>query len=86
MKQLLPEFREFKFLATLVLVFKKKGSEHKRKYDNFFHTQKQKQLSMKATVIICLNQSILNLYQKSLGKSLGWNIDSVIDHTISISK
>ena len=86
MKQLLPEFRGFKFLATLVLVFKKKGSEHKRKYDNFFHTQKQKQLSMKATVIICLNQSILNLYQKSLGKSLGWNIDSVIDHTISISK
>ena len=86
MKQLLPEFRGFKFLATLVIVFKRKGSEHKRKYDNFFHTQKQKQLSMKATVIICLNQSILNLYQKSLGKSLGWNIDSVIDHTISISK
>ena len=63
MKQLLSEFRGFKFLATLVLVFKKIGSEHKTKYDNLFHTQKQKQLSMKTILIICLNQSTVNLYQ-----------------------
>ena len=41
---------------------------------------------MKAALMVCLNQSILQLYQKSLGKGLGWIIDSVIDHNISILK
>ena len=43
---------------------------------------------MKVTLMMCLNQSILQLYQtqKSLGKGSGWIFDSVIDHTISISK
>ena len=39
--------------------------------------------------LMCLNQSILQLYQtykKSLGKGLAWIIDSVTDHNISISK
>ena len=39
--------------------------------------------------MMCLNQSILQLYQtykKTLGKGSGWIIDSVIDHTISVSK
>ena len=42
---------------------------------------------MNATLIIYLNQFILQLYQtyKNL-KSLDWIIDSVIDHTINISK
>ena len=58
----------------------------------FIHTQKQKQLSMKVTLIICLNQSILQLYQRyknsglNLGKGSGWIIDSVINHNLSISK
>ena len=55
----------------------------------FMRTQKQKQLSMKVTLMMCLNQSILKLYQtyKSLGKGSGWIIDdSVIDHNISIPK
>ena len=37
---------------------------------------------------MCLNQSILQLqktYKKFIGKSSGWIIDSVIDHTISVS-
>ena len=44
---------------------------------------------MKVTLIMCLNQSILQLYQniqKSLGKGSGWIIDSVIEHNISTSK
>ena len=44
---------------------------------------------MKVTLIMCLNQYILQLYQniqKSLGKGSGWIIDSVIEHNISISK
>ena len=31
--------------------------------DNFINTQKQKQLIMKVTLMMCLNQSILQLYQ-----------------------
>ena len=43
---------------------------------------------MKLTLMICFSQSLLQLYQtqKSLRKRLGRIIDSVIDHTISISK
>ena len=36
--------------------------------------------------LTCFNQSILQLYQTSLGKGSGWIIDSVIDHIINISK
>ena len=46
---------------------------------------------MKVTLMMYFNQSILQFkhisnIQKSLGKGLGWIIDSVIDHTSSISK
>ena len=40
---------------------------------------------MKMT-LMCFNQSIITNIQKSLGKGPGWIIDSVIDHTICISK
>ena len=68
------ELRGFKFVTT--------------KYDTFIDTQKQKQLLMKKTLMMYLNQSILQLYQaykKSLGKGSRWIYDSVIEH-ISISK
>ena len=54
----------------------------------FIHTHKQKQLSMKVTFMIYLNQSILQLYPtyKILRKCSGWIIDSVIDDNINISK
>ena len=38
----LTQLKGFKFVATLVLVFKKIESEDKTKYDTFIHTQKQK--------------------------------------------
>ena len=43
---------------------------------------------MKVTLMMCLNQSILQLYQifKIFSKDLDWIIDSVIDHDISASK
>ena len=44
---------------------------------------------MKMTLMICFNHSILQIISKihkSLGKGSGWIIDSVINHTISISK
>ena len=44
---------------------------------------------MKVTLMMCFNQSILQIYpntHKSLGKGSGWIIYSVNDHTIIISK
>ena len=41
------------------------------------------------TLMMCLNQSILQLwqkYKKSVRKGSDWIIDWVIDHTINISK
>ena len=76
-------------MTTLVLVFKKIESEDKTKFDNFY-------LSSKAEIIInesdtdnvfkSIYTTVITNIQKSLGKGSGWIIDSVIDHTISISK
>ena len=55
----------------------------------FILTQKQKQLLMKATLMMYLNQSIVRLmskYENLLEKSLCCIIDSVVDHTITIPK
>ena len=55
----------------------------------FIHTQKQKELLMKVTLMMYLSQYILQLYQtytKSLGKASGWIIDLAIPLNISISK
>ena len=75
-------------MKTLVLVFKKIKSKDKTKYDNFYSSYSK----------IIINESdienafksiyriIITNIQKSSGKGSGWIIDSVIDHTISISK
>ena len=72
-------------MITIVLMFKKIESEDK--VWRFLFKLKNR-LSMKLTLMICFSQSLLQLYQtqKSLRKRLGRIIDSVIDHTISISK
>ena len=64
-------------------------NEDKTKYYNFY-------LSSKAELIInerdiddvfqSIHTTIITDIEKSLGKGLAWIIDSVIDHTISISK
>ena len=76
-------------MTTLGLVFKKIESEDKTKFDHFYS-------SSKAEIIINENDiddvfqsiyaKIITNIQKYLGKGSGWIIDSVIDHTISISK
>ena len=83
------ELREFKLVATLVLVFKKIENEDKTKYDNFYSSSKA-EIIINESDIDDMFQSIyttiiLNI-QNSLGKGSSWIIDSVIDHTISISK
>ena len=85
--ELLSELRGFRFVTTLVLVFKKIESKDKTKYDNFCSSSKAE---------IFINESDINesdnLYHnyckhtKCLGKGWCWVIYSVIDHTINISK
>ena len=79
----------FKFVAILVLLFKKIESENKTKYDTFY-LNSEAQITISESDIDDLFQSIyttiISNMQKSLGKGSGWIIDSVIDHTISISE
>ena len=58
-----------------------------RKMTLFIQTPMQKQLLMKATLIMYLNQSIQQLYQTwkiFIVKGSGWITDLVIDHYINI--
>ena len=83
-------------MTTLVLVFKKIDSEYKRKYDNFYSSSKAQKYLLNAEIIInesdiddvfqSICTAIITNIQKSLGKGSSWIIDSVIDHTVSISK
>ena len=87
--EFLTQLEGFRFVITLVLVFTKIESEDRTKYDNFY-------LSSKAEIIInesdtddvfkSFYSTIISNIQKSFGKGSGWIIDSVIEHTISISK
>ena len=84
----MPELRGFRFVTTLVVVFKKIESKDKTKYDNFFS-------NLKAEIIIneidienvfkSIYTTIISSIKKYLEKSSRWIIDSVIDHNISIS-
>ena len=86
---LLTQLRGLRFVTTLVLVFKNIESEDQTKHDNFYS-------SWKAEIIINENDvddvlqsiytPIITKIQKSLGKDSSWIIDSVINHTISVSK
>ena len=51
LKKKLPELRGSKFVTTLVLVLKKIENEDKQNITHFIHTQKQKQLLMKVTLM-----------------------------------
>ena len=80
------QLKGFKFVTTLVLVFKK---TKKTKYDNFYSSSKAEIITNESDiddVFKSIYTTIITNIQKSLGKDSGWIIDSVIDHTISILK
>ena len=87
--ELSTQLKGFKFVKTLVVVFKKIESKDKKKYDTFYS-------SSKAEIIINKNHihhvfqsiytTIISNIQKSSLKGSGWIIDSVNDHTFSILK
>ena len=76
-------------MTTLVLVFKNIESKDKTKYDNFYSSSKAEIIINESNienVFKSIYTTIIENIQKSSGKGSGWIIDSVIDHTISISK
>ena len=83
------QLKGFKFVKTLVVVFKKIESQDKTKYENFYWSSKAGTIINKS-VIDNVSQSIyttiITNIQKSLRKCSGWIIYSVIDHTINFSK
>ena len=83
------QLKGFKFVTTLVLVFKKVESEDKTKFDNFYSNSKAEMIINESDindVFQSIYTTLITNIQKSLGKGSGWIIDSVIDHTINISK
>ena len=76
-------------MTTLVLEFKRIESDHPTKYITFYSKSKAETIIDERDiddVLESIYNPILSNVQKSLGKEFDWIIDSVGDHTISISK
>ena len=76
-------------MTTLVLAFKKIESKENQSMTISIEAQKAETIINETdieNVLKSIYTTIIANIQKSLGKSSGWIIDSVIDHTISISK
>ena len=58
--ELLTQSKGFKFVATLVLVFKKIESEDKTKFNNFYSSSKA-EVIIKVTLMMCFKQSLLQI-------------------------
>ena len=86
--ELLTQLKGFKFVTTLALLFKKIESKNKTKYHKLYSSSNAEIIINKSGIddLTSIYTTIITNIQKSLGKGSGWIIDSVIDHTISISK
>ena len=85
LNELMIELKGFKFVKTIVLEFQKEEHDDERKY----FTSKAETIINESDiddVLESINNTIISNIQKSLKKSFGWNIDSVVDHTANISK
>ena len=70
-------------------MFKKVESEDKTKLDNFYSTSNAEAIVNESDiddVFQLIYTTIITNIHNFLGKGSGWIIDSVIDHTINISK
>ena len=79
----------FKFVTTLVLVFKKIENEDKKKFDSFYSSSKAEIVINKIDiddVFQSIYTTVITNMQKSLWKGSGLIMDSVIDHIICIWK
>ena len=76
-------------METLFLVLKKTKRQYKTKYCDFYSSSKAKIIINESNindVFQSIYAIIITSKQKIFVKGLGWSIDSVIDHTISILK
>ena len=76
-------------MPTLVSVFKEIESDYKTKYEDFYSSSKAEIIINKSgidNVFQSIYTTIITDIQISFRKGSGWIIDSVIDHTMSISK
>ena len=69
---------------TLVSEFLKKESDNKTKYSTF-HLSSKAEITFNESNIHDVFKSIYSTIISS-GKGLGWIINSVVDHTLNISK
>ena len=86
---LLSELRGFKFMATSVFELKKIENDIKTKFSTFYSNSKAEKSINESDINVMFESiytTIMSNMQKFLGKDSGWIIDSVIDHTINISK
>ena len=86
--ELMNQLKGFKFVKTLVLVFKKIEIEDKTKHDYFYSSSKSEIITNESDiddVFQLIYTTTTTSMPKYLGKGSGWNIDPVIDHTICIS-
>ena len=80
---------KLKDLTALVMEFKKIESDDATKYNTFYSNSKAETIINESDIdnvfesIYC---KIISNIQKSIRKGSGWIIDSIINHTISISK
>ena len=75
-------------MTTLVLVFKKIECD-KTMHDTFYSNSNAETVTNESDiddVFQSVYTTIIRNIQKSLAKGSGWIINSVIDHTINISK
>ena len=82
------QLKGFKFVTTLVLVFKMIENKNKTKHDTFYSSSKAEIIINKGdigNVFQSIYTTIIKTIQKPLGKGSGSIIDSVNDHTFSIS-
>ena len=89
LKKILSKLSGFNFVTTLVLVFKKIESEDKTKYDTLYSKSKAEIIINESDMddlFQSIYTTIISNIHKFLRKGSGLIIDSVIDHTISISK
>ena len=87
--ELLTQLKGFTLVKTLALVFKKIESGDKTKCDTFLSSSKSGIITNEShidDVFQLIYTKITTNLQKFSGNSLGWIIDSVINHAVSISK
>ena len=83
------EFRGFKFVATLVLEFKKIQSNDQTKYGTFYLNPRAETIINESDINDVLESvyiKIISNLKKYIWKGLSWIINSVIDSTTNISK